>query len=95
MLGRMYGKFDSRKQNSKGWTKSAKRHDEERQDVQDFDEEMHDAHSGGICMNHRSGTYGCDQCYPEDYVEGFPEDLSRIPNTLYNGQEVAGFDFQD
>lgn len=30
-MAKMYGKFDSRKQNSKGWTKAQMRHDEDRQ----------------------------------------------------------------
>lgn len=30
-MAKMYGKFDARKQNSKGWTKAAMRHDETRQ----------------------------------------------------------------
>lgn len=39
-MAKMYGKFDSRKQNSKGWTKAAMRHDEERQIVKDVEAEM-------------------------------------------------------
>ena len=29
-MAKMYGKFDARKQNSKGWTKAARRNDETR-----------------------------------------------------------------
>jgi hypothetical protein len=39
-MAKMYGKFDSRKQNSKGWTKAAMRHDEERQVAKDLEAEM-------------------------------------------------------
>ncbi len=39
-MAKMYGKFDRTKQNSKGWTKAAMRHDEERQDFKDAAAEM-------------------------------------------------------
>lgn len=38
----MYGKFDRTHQNSKGWTKAAMRHDEERQIAKDLEAEMTD-----------------------------------------------------
>ena len=39
-MAKMYGKFRPQIQNSKGWTKASRRHDEERQDFKDADAEM-------------------------------------------------------
>lgn len=38
-MAKMYGKFDRTIQNSKGWTKAARRHDEERQIAKDLEAE--------------------------------------------------------
>jgi hypothetical protein len=39
-MAKMYGKFKPERQNSKGWTKAAMRHDEERQIKKDLDAEQ-------------------------------------------------------
>lgn len=41
-MAKMYGKFDPTHQNSKGWTKAARRHDEERQIQKDLEAERAD-----------------------------------------------------
>ena len=41
-MAKMYGKFDRTHQNSKGWTKAAMRHDEERQIAKDLEAERAD-----------------------------------------------------
>lgn len=38
-MAKMYGKFNRTTQNSKGWTKAARRHDEERQIAKDVESE--------------------------------------------------------
>lgn len=39
-MARMYGRWTADHQNSKGWTKRAKRRDEDRQDAKDYSEEL-------------------------------------------------------
>ncbi len=41
-MAKMYGKFDRTIQNSRGWTKAAMRHDEERQIAKDLEAERAD-----------------------------------------------------
>lgn len=71
-MAKMYGKFDARHQNSKGWTKSQMRHDEERQIAKDFEAEMLeedpykpvDGYCCQFCKDEYSGAIGT----PEDLI---------------------------
>lgn len=64
-MAKMYGKFDARKQNSKGWTKSAMRHDEERQIEKDvraeevFDQDCPHSLSVTDVIAGRNACYEC------------------------------------
>lgn len=69
-MAKMYGKFDRTKQNSKGWTKAAMRHDEERQLFKELWEESQeddpykpvDGYCCQFCKDEYSGALGT----PED-----------------------------
>ena len=71
-MAKMYGKFDSRKQNSKGWTKASMRHDEERQLFKDLWAESQeedpykpvDGYCCQFCKDEYSGALGT----PEDLI---------------------------
>lgn len=64
-MAKMYGKFDSRKQNSKGWTKAAMRHDEDHQIAKDveaemvFDQDCPHGLSVTDVIAHRNACYEC------------------------------------
>jgi len=55
-MARMYGKFDRERQNSKGWTKASRRHDEERQIAKDTEAELDNEH----VFNHPVAGYPFD-----------------------------------
>jgi hypothetical protein len=62
----MYGKFDRTHQNSKGWTKSAMRHDEERQIAKDVEAESEftqDCPHGLSTTDQIAGRNACYECY--------------------------------
>lgn len=76
-MAKMYGKFDRTTQNSKGWTKAARRHDEERQIAKDLASEDH-SHGPSIfevtshlleCPECRT-LYGIDDDWDNPKVEG-------------------------
>lgn len=84
-MAKMYGKFDRTKQNSKGWTKAARRHDEEHQGFKEAHEEMIDFphHESGLCSDPKTGMAGCYLCYGDDYDGNGPEDLEGIEGVTF------------
>jgi hypothetical protein len=65
-MAKMYGKFDARKQNSKGWTKAQMRHDEERQiakDVQAEETFTQDCPHGLSVREDIAGLNACLECW--------------------------------
>jgi hypothetical protein len=71
-MAKMYGKFDRTHQNSKGWTKAAMRHDEERQIFKELLAETEienpyepvDGYCCQFCKDVYSGALGT----PEDLI---------------------------
>jgi len=78
-MAKMYGKFVAAHQNSKGWTKAAMRHDEERQIAKDVEAEgewKQDCPHGLSTADQIAGRNACHECwhlargldpYTEDY----------------------------
>lgn len=65
-MAKMYGTFDRTHQNSKGWTKAAMRHDEERQIAKDVEAEdgyTQDCPHGLSTTDQIAGRNACYECF--------------------------------